>query len=249
MNALPYQLAPLPAARLGLLVLQSDETLESDFRRLIPQDTPLYVARLPSAPEVSPESLAAHPLRATAALLPPDLSVVGYGCTSGTANVGVDHVAEQVGANTVTEPVSALIAACRAVGIRRLAFLSPYIASVSAPLRQVLRDAGIETPVFASFDEPTEERVARIAPESIAAAARTLVHTPAHTPARTAAQETPPIDGVFLSCTNLNTLSIIEPLEAELGLPVLSSNLVLAWHMLQLAELPSVGIGRLFDPS
>jgi maleate isomerase len=40
------------------------------------------------------------------------------------------------------------------------------------------------------------------------------------------------VDGLFLSCTNLRTLDVIASLEAALGRPVLSSNLVLAWHML-----------------
>ena len=36
------------------------------------------------------------------------------------------------------------------------------------------------------------------------------------------------VDAVFLSCTNLRTLDLIAPLEAELGMLVLSSNLCLA---------------------
>jgi len=43
-------------------------------------------------------------------------------------------VREGVDAEQVSEPVSALIAACRALGITRLAMLSPYVADVSARL-------------------------------------------------------------------------------------------------------------------
>ncbi len=53
------------------------------------------------------------------------------------------------------------------------------------------------------------------------------------------------LDALFLSCTNLRTLEVIAPLEAELGMPVLSSNLVLAWHMSQLAGVPFSSLGRL----
>ena len=42
-------------------------------------------------------------------------------------------------------------------------------------------------------------------------------------------------DGLFLSCTNLRTLDVIEEMEARLGMPVLSSNQVLAWHLFRLA--------------
>ena len=37
------------------------------------------------------------------------------------------------------------------------------------------------------------------------------------------ARASAPVDGVFLSCTNLATLDIVAPLEAALGLPVMSS--------------------------
>ena len=46
-------------ARLGVMVLQSDETLEYDLRRLLPeQGVALYTTRVPSGAEVSTDSLA-----------------------------------------------------------------------------------------------------------------------------------------------------------------------------------------------
>ncbi|MDB4085456.1 Asp/Glu racemase, partial [Amylibacter sp.] len=44
------------------------------------------------------------------------------------------------------------------------------------------------------------------------------------------------VDAIFLSCTNLNTLSVIKSIEEKIGKPVLSSNQVLAWHMSQLSN-------------
>ena len=86
----------------------------------------------------------------------------------------------------------------------------------------MLAGQGIETPVFGTFAEAEEARVARITPESIKKAALELVREGG-------------VDGVFLSCTNLDTLDIIAPLQRECGLTVLSSNLVLAWHLCRLA--------------
>ncbi|MFT7596674.1 MAG: maleate isomerase [Paracoccaceae bacterium] len=140
--------------------------------------------------------------------------------------MGADKIAAQVhkGAQTqaVTEPLSALVAASAALGIHRLAFLSPYVETVSGRLRDALRAKGVQTPVFGTFAESEEAKVVRISPDAIRQAALDL-----------AAQGNS--DAIFLSCTNLNTLDIIAPLEAETGLPVLSSNQVLAWHMCQLA--------------
>lgn len=215
---------------LGLVALQSDQTIEADFRRILPVATELYVSRVPSGAEVTSDSLAemeGH-LAHAASLLPPQVSydVVGYGCTSGTAQIGAAQIAKQVQAGTqaraVTEPVSALVTACAALQLNKIAILSPYVAEVSDNLRRVLADAGVDTPVFGSFNEAEEARVVRIDSASVYAAAVDLMRDA-------------DVDGLFLSCTNLRTLDVIKPLEKVLGVPVLSSNLVMGWHMAGLA--------------
>jgi len=237
-----YALEEDAGPSLALIVLQVDETLEPELRRMLPGDVPVHVTRVRSGADVTPESLAAMEgqLTGAAALLPAArrYDAVAYGCTSGTAQIGAARVAENIRAGMqaveVTEPITALIAACRHLGLSRLAFLSPYVADVSENIRAVLRDARIDTPVFGSFNESTEAKVARISPGSTAEAACALVR----------GQQ---VDGLFLSCTNLRTLDLIAPLEDELRLPVLSSNLVLAWHLSRLAGIDLRGPGRLFD--
>ena len=234
MTDLPYTLTEDRPPQVGMVVLQSDETVEHDLRRLLPGDAELLVTRIPSAVTVSSDSLGAmeRDLTAAAALLPRGarLAAVGFGCTSGTAQIGAGRIAEltragvAVDLDAVTDPVSALIAACQHLGGTRLALVSPYVEEVSTRLREVLSEAGITISAFASFNEAEEEKVVRIAPGAIIDAARV-----------TAAKA--PCDAVFLSCTNLRTLDVIAPIEAELGLPVLSSNLVLGWHLAQVAGL------------
>ncbi|GAB4260433.1 MAG: aspartate/glutamate racemase family protein [Pararhodobacter sp.] len=232
------------AAMLGVIVLQSDETLENDLRRLFPQtDVALHVSRVPSATEVTSATLSemAHHLTGAAALFPhaSRFDAVGYGCTSGASVIGPARVAQLVkegcATQAVTDPVSALVAACGHLGIGRLALLSPYVEEVSATLRRVLAEGGVATPVFGSFEEAREERVARIAPDSLIAAATALAGAGG-------------IDGIFMSCTNLRTLDVIDTIEAQTGLPVLSSNLVFAWHLARLAgTAPGRRIGRLMQ--
>ena len=229
MHVFPYHIQPRAHPVLGLIALQADERIEADFRRLLPADVDFMVSRVPSGRDVTPESLARMEadLPQAAALLPGAMhfDVIAYGCTSGSAQIGPARVAEQVRAGAqamhVTDPVSALVAACSALGLHRLALLSPYVERVSDRLREALSDQGVATPAFGSFAESEESRVVQITPDSIVQAAEVLAGTGE-------------VDGLFLSCTNLNTLPVIGRLEQETGLPVLSSNLVLAWHMLQL---------------
>ena len=230
MTALPYQLTDDARARLALIVLQADETCEDEIRQILPNDSSLLVSRIRSGSDVTPESLAEMEGRLSdaASLFPVGASfdALGYACTSATAQIGADKVAAQIRKGThashVTDPLTALVAACATLGISRLALVSPYVESVSAKLRGTLQKAGIETPAFASFDVAEEARVARIDPASVADAACEIA-------------KGANVDGLFLSCTNLRTFPVISGLERELGVPTLSSNLVLAWHMLTLA--------------
>ena len=229
---------------LGLVVLQSDETIEHDFRRMLPTDIALHVSRIPNQVEVTRETLGEmeHSLPASINLMPEGLAfdAVGYGCTSGTSVIGPERIAELVHSRgdvkQVSEPVSALLAACEELDIKKLAFLSPYIETVSAGLRNVLNENGVETPVFGSFNEGNDSKVVRISSKSVYDAAVTLGLNSG-------------CDALFMSCTNLRTLEVIEKIEDTLGMPVLSSNQVLAWHLARLSgiDLKANGYGRLLS--
>lgn len=236
MDQFPYDLTgPIGrSATLGLVVLQVDETLEQDFRRLFAgPDVALYVSRIPSGSSLTPDTIAqmAIDLPYATSLLPPaaTFDVIGYACTSGTTLIGVDRVAKLVEetANTraVTNPLSAAIAAFESLDVGSIAIVSPYIASVATPIQSAFEDAGFVVPATLSFGEEVEANVARIDPASIYAAALKVGATAG-------------VEAVFLSCTNLRTLDIIDDLEQTLGLPVVSSNQALAWHMGVLSSAP-----------
>lgn len=214
---------------LGLVILQVDETIEADFRRLLPDGLSLYHSRIASAPEVTAATLSrmAATLTGAAALLPAHagLGAIGYACTSGATVLGEAEVARLVGAAhpgvPVSNPLTALKAACRSLGISRLGLVSPYEPAVSQALRDALVDAGIAVSAFGSFDQKEERLVARIATASILDAILAVGGQGC--------------DAVFAACTNLRAVAVLAEAERRLGKPVLASNQVMAWHMLRLA--------------
>ncbi|NBB97646.1 MAG: Asp/Glu racemase [Alphaproteobacteria bacterium] len=214
MTAFPYTRLNDDLPRLGLVVLQVDETIEDDFRRLFPpRIARLHVTRVPSGAELTPDTIAdlERALPDAARLLPATqpLDMVGYACTSGATLIGADRVRGLVTGATptraVTDPLTAALAQCGRLGLTRVEIAAPYIAYVAEPIHAAFETEGVAVPDTLSFGERVEARVARIAPNSIADAARVL-------------------DAVFLSCTNLCALGILAPLTQELGLPVLNSN-------------------------
>jgi len=230
----PYKLTgPIGTATLGLIVLQVDETIEQDFRRLFSDpSTALYISRIPSGAELTPDTIAdmESALPQAASLLPPSahFDAIGYACTSGTTLIGAGRVAELVkGAattQTVSDPLTASIAALQALNVDSVGIVSPYVASVAAPIKSAFEAAGFNVPATLSFGEQIEARVARIDPTSIRDAALDVAKTKG-------------VEAVFLSCTNLRTLDVIDDIEDRTGLPVVSSNQTLAWHMARAAKL------------
>lgn len=230
---LPYELDAEVGYRatLGLIVLQADETIEADFRTLVPdRNIRVLLSRVECIPEVTPESLPGmtRTLPQAASLLPAEAGFgsVGYACTSGATVLGEDAVAALVASAlpgvTVTNPLSAVKAACRALGVDRIALVSPYVEPVSQALRTSLAAGGIEVAAFGSFEQKEEKVVARIAPQSVLDA---LIGVGAVRDCQ----------AVFASCTNLRATPVLAEAERQLGKPVLASNQVLAWHMLRLA--------------
>ncbi len=218
-------------ANLGLIVLQSDETIETEFRQLIPEaDVALYHSRIPSAPYVTAETLATMEANIPASCkMFPDkpLDVIGYACTSGATVIGPDVVTKAVHSvhpeAKVTDPLSATIAWCKARGITRIGFLTPYVATVSELMRQKLIEAGLEIAAFGSFEQEEEKIVARIDAPSLIKAMQEI--------------DTAECQAIFVSCTNLRVAEIVAKASGILGKPVVSSNTALAWHMRHLAGI------------
>lgn len=231
-------------ARIGLLVLESDQTMEWEFRALT--DLPgvsVYHSRLANDVIVTPETLgrmeAELPIAAN--LLPGymGLNAIGYGCTSASTIIGEERVAEifeeaHPGVPS-TNPLSAAKAALNALDVKRLGLLTPYSPEVTEAMQANFNAAGINVTVVGSFYEQSDLVVGKIDPQSILQAAISV-------------GQPPDVDGVFISCTSLRAASIIEQAEQTLGKPVTASNHALAWHLLRLAGINDTvdNAGRLF---
>ncbi|GAB4367227.1 MAG: aspartate/glutamate racemase family protein [Kiloniellaceae bacterium] len=230
-------------ASLGVLMLRTEQTLEDEFRFALPESgVALYGARLYNDTEITPTTLArmAERIPATVRLLPDvAFDVIGFACTSGALVIGEDKVAARVRevlpTVQVTDPVTAVNAALGALGVSRIALLTPYLAEINHTLRAALMARGMDIPVMGSFNEPDDNTVARITPESVE---RAILDIGA----------SDDCDGVFVSCTNLRLARIVERIEQKLGKPVTSSNHAFTWHMLRLGGISEAipGKGELF---
>jgi len=225
------------SARMGLVVLSTDETIENEARQvLLDRPVSLLHSRVPAHADVTPETLRLmeQGLPDTAKLLPDRQDVIGYACTSGATVIGPETVRDLIQTHhsdtPVTNPISAVVAACEALGVTRIAYVSPYVESVTQPMRAYLAKNGITTVTEASFAIKEDWAVARI-PEK--ETENMILKTVSNVD----------VQAVFVSCTNLRTFGLIDRVESKTGLKVIGSNQALLWHMLKLAKVDATGWG------
>ncbi len=211
-------------ARIGVLVPFTNTNLEPDIAMLAPPGVSVHAARLggydidaiPDADQMAGlgASNIDEPLRLVGGVRP---DVVLYGCTSATLSHGVAFdqdlcakVSALIGARTVTA-ASALVAALTILNVTRIAFASPYVASLNDMAIAFLADSGFDTVSRADYPvalgnygqgELTPEDVFNLGMQANSDDAQALV----------------------LSCTDMRSVEIIERLEKTIGKPVVTSN-------------------------
>lgn len=242
---IPFELDDGIAARaaIGLIVLATDHTIEHEWRQMLGIDgVAFYESRIFNSSTISPETLREMEAGLTdaAAVIRPGerLDVMAYGCTSGAMVMGEEAVFRRIRearpAIPCTTPITAALAAFKALGVRRIALLTPYIDAINRMMRRYIEERGTAVTAMGSFNHDQDNEVARISPASIEAAALEL-------------GAAPNVDMVFVACTSLRVAEHVEAMEARLGKLVSSSNHAMAWHALRLAgyKEPVQGFGQL----
>ncbi len=214
---------------IGLVVLKTDETIEDESRRYFAnKDVSLLHTRIEVEDEINEESLLSmeNQLQQSLSFFPQGkaFDVIAYACTSGATIIGEDVVDTTIKkyANTrfVTNPLTAVRAKLKALGIKRLVYLAPYISSVSDTMCDRLETDGISIVAAGTFSESLDSLVTQISSDSIIAAVKKLA-------------KDKNADAVFIACTSLKTEQVIIDCEQALKIPVLTSCATMFWHIEQ----------------
>jgi maleate isomerase len=229
-------------ARLGVLVPSGNTVAEPELRAMLPPGVGLLVTRLPLRGSSEAELLAmAGSLEVAAGLLAdagPD--AIAFHCTAVSTfdPAMADSLRQRIESATglpALATADALLAAVAALGGRRVLLVTPYIEAVHAREAAFLEANGVRVAGGSCLGIDTNAEMARVAPAAIAAQYRA------------AFAATPDADLCLVSCTAIRSGAAIGGLEAELGMPVVTSNQALAWHALRALGLRERvdGFGRL----
>lgn len=231
-------------ARIGLLIPSNNAVIEPELARIAPEGVSVYGARVlcgVEPPERLDRKLAEAETQA-ARLADTKVDVLAYACLA-TSFFRPDRwsdgfrrrIEEATGIPCVTAE-SALLDALAALGAKRLAVGTPQPSSRNPHVERLFGRAGLEVRSIHSLEIGDLTEVNRPGPEV------------AHRLARQADRAVPGADAVCLLGTDFRTIEAIEPLERELGKPVVTNNQAILWACLRRTAVrtPVGGFGRLF---
>ena len=241
--------APRVNARIGLIIPSSNRLTEPQMRQYAPPGVEVHVTRLrmTGASHVPLPELLPRVVEATAALDDARCDVIVFHCTASSMEAGLAgerRVLEAMRGATdgshstrVATTASAVLAAFEALEVRRLALVSPYARATHEHELIFLAEAGLEVVAERALELPGSDAYVAEPPATWLSVGEQLMRA------------APSAQALFLSCTNIHSLPVIDRLEARLAeRPVVASNQAVLWYGLRQTGLADrvPGLGRLF---
>ena len=163
---------------------------------------------------------------------------IAYGCTSGTVAIGekiiIDKIHQSKPNTYVSTPITAAIKSFSKMNIKNIAVLTPYPKLVNETIFNFLINQGIEINSFSSFNLDYDKDIANVDPNYLLETIKNLEHQN--------------VDAIFVSCTALRALEILDQAEKDTSKIVISSNQALIWDTLTSVNIRHdiPGYGKLF---
>ena len=236
-----YNLNPNP--RIGLIALASDFMIEKDFINVIKdKNIDFFVNRIECYNPLTRENLIKMSEKVTEVtkdILPDEkIDCVVYACTSGTIAAGYNSIEKKVKIAKpeakVTTPSTAAIKALKKLKIQKLSIFTPYSKRLNDEVVEYFKKENFEVTSNSYFDIESDIDIGKVDQNYLYEVLSKI--------------DLKDADALFVSCTALPVLPIIDKLEKKLNKAVLSSNQALIWDTLEnIGKNNSVkGFGKLF---
>ena len=240
---LKSKILPSSKPKIGLIALSTDFTIEQDFRKICNnQSVDIYVNRIPFDNPLNRENylkMTNHLPEVAHNILPGEkIDSIAYGCTSGSVAIGekmiVDRIHQSKPNTYVSTPITAAIKSFAKMKIKKIAVLTPYPKSVNETIFNFVINKGIEVKSFSSFNLEYDSDIAKVSPKHLLETINNLEYQNA--------------DAIFVSCTALRAVEILDQAEKDTSKIVISSNQALVWDTLTSVKITNDihGYGKLF---
>ena len=230
--------------KIGLVALASDYMIEKDFIKIIKdREIDFFVNRIECFNPLTKENLikmAEKVTEVTKDILPYEkIDCVAYGCTSGTIAAGYESIQKKIKnakpEAIVTTPSTASIKALKKLNVNKIAIFTPYSKKLNDEVLDFFKKENFEIKANSYFGIESDIDIGKVDPNFLYEVLSKMNLNGA--------------EALFVSCTALPVLSIIDRLEDKLKKFVLSSNQTLIWDSLNAIGYKNniEGFGKLFN--
>jgi len=230
--------------KIGLIALASDYMIEKDFIKIIKdKKVDLFVNRIECFNPLTKKNLIKMSEKVTEVtkdILPNEkIDCVAYGCTSGTIAAGYEAIEKKIKnakpEAIVTTPSTASIKALKKLNIKKIAIFTPYSKKLNDEVLDFFKNENFEIKANSYFNIESDIDIGKVDPNYLYEVLSKMDLNGA--------------EALFVSCTALPALSIIDKLEKKLNITVLSSNQTLIWDTLNSIKNKETtkGFGKIFE--
>ena len=230
--------------KIGLIALASDYMIEKDFIKIIKdKKVDFFVNRIECFNPLTKENLIKMSEKVTEVtkdILPNEkIDCAAYGCTSGTIAAGYEAIEKKIKnakpEAIVTTPSTASIKALKKLNIKKIAIFTPYSKKLNDEVLDFFKNENFEIKANSYFNIESDIDIGKVDPNYLYEVLSKM--------------DLKGAEALFVSCTALPALSIIDKLEKKLNIIVLSSNQTLIWDTLNSIKNKETtkGFGKIFE--
>ena len=231
--------------RLGLIVPSPNVVVEPEYYSINLKGAYFYTSRLLSISTTPQdiEKMAGYTEKAALELSTAKIDAILYACTYGSLIKGIDWEKNLV--NTITKisqtpaitTAGSVVEALHFMNISKIHMFTPYTNEINLVEKNFLSQSGVEVIEMKGLGIINSVKIADVEPDLIFNEVLDLY------------KKDKSVQGIFISCTNLRTFPIINKIENDLNIPVITSNQASLWNLLNIIEYnkPIIGLGQLFE--
>jgi maleate isomerase len=235
-------------ARLGILAASGIIAPDTEMQRMAPEGGTCHVTKLPftggGTTDILQELRTAEQHVGDGSALIADVRPTAVAlCATGASFVGgvgydqmlIEKMKERNGNVPTTTGVSSVIAALKKLGIKKVSMGMPYVEPVAKAGMKFIEDSGIKIMKAKWLGLRDSWEIAQVTKGTLYEMVKEIDQRES--------------EAIFISCTALNTIEIIEILEADFQKPVVTTNQATMWNLLRMSHVNEKieGFGQLFS--
>jgi maleate isomerase len=215
--------------KFGLIVPSGNNYTEPDFYSLRQEDIGIYTTRI-FLEKVTPEELekmGEKTEEAAKSLSNVDADIILFGCTTGSLVEGLEweenlkrRITNIAGVPAITTAGS-IVNALKIFDVRKIIIFTPYSEALNKREIYFLENLGFQILELKGLDIVDNPTIASVTSDEIYKNCIELY------------QRNLESQALFISCTNLDTFDIIDRIEKETNIPVITSNQASYWALLR----------------